>query len=142
MQTSPVKQKSEERERETRPADARGNIYFPANYVRETEQIHVHTRSQNCCTVRRKRPPAPCRILFLVRTLSARDARGVYVCLASMYPVIRDRFPCPSRTVGPTPRFERREPDRASPLPNRRAVRSPFAPSFYPSLPPAVSSHA
>lgn len=41
-------------------------------------------------------------------TLSARDARGVYVCLASVYPVIRDRCPCPSKTVGPTPRFGRR----------------------------------
>lgn len=60
-------------------------------------------------------------------TLSARDARGVYVCLASVYPVIRDRCPCPSKTVGPTPRFGRR-PWARSCIPFRSL--HPHRPSF------------
>lgn len=68
-------------------------------------EISKYTSSSNCCTVCRKSIFFP---ICFPCTLSARDARGVYVCLASVYPVIRDRCPCPSKTVGPTSRFGRR----------------------------------
>lgn len=100
-----------------RKAGARWNVRFLVNYAKVNKYIFSILRFLHGVSRENFFP------ICLPCTLSARDARGVYVCLASVYPVIRVCCPCP--------------------LKNRQAhaeIWAPRARSCIP-FPPSVSSH-